>query len=74
MIIQCLRGLVEFDDGLLVLVRSRGLPVSEGTYELLDQNYKSVPQLLLKLLRRKSVRGTLAEQVRLEIHLRRERV
>lgn len=54
MTIQRLLFLIDTENGFLVQVRWCGLPESEDTHEPLEEIYKDVPQLLMKLLRCKN--------------------
>lgn len=69
MVVQGLLKLVDTDDGLKVQVRWRGLPDSEDTLEPLLQIYEDVPDLLMKLLRRKNAPWDLVERAQRELHL-----
>lgn len=69
MVVKRLLKLVDTDDGLKVQVRWRGLPDSEDTLEPLLQIYEDVPDLLMKLLRRKNAPSDLDERAQRELHL-----
>ena len=59
-----LMSLVDTEDGLKVIVRWKGLPNSEDTEEPLERVFEDVPQMLLRLLRRKNTPAPLAEKAR----------
>lgn len=67
--VQRLMRLVESDDGLMVQVRWKGLPESEDTLEPIGKVYEDVPQLLLKMLRRKAVSSDLVSKARRTLSL-----
>ena len=59
-----LMRLGDTEDGLKVIVRWKGLPNSEDTEESLERVFEDVPQMLLRLLRRKNTPVSLAEKAR----------
>lgn len=69
MVVHRLMELVQTNDGIHVRIRWRGLPDSEDTLEPVAQVYQDVPDLLLKLLKRKNTPVHLANQLREELHL-----
>ncbi len=66
-------GLEEHDDGIYVNVRWRGLPRSEDTLEPLLKIYQDVPQMLLKLLSRKSLPKALKMRAKTALQLASEK-
>lgn len=67
--VQRLMRLVETDDGLMVLVRWKGLPNSEDTMEPVKKIHEDVPVLLEKLLCRKNTPTNLIAEARRIISL-----
>ena len=67
--VQRLMRLIDSDEGLKVQVRWRGFSESDDTSEPLQKIYEDVPELLLKLLRRKNVPKDLFAKARRELHL-----
>ena len=67
--VQRLMRLVQSDDGLMVQVRWKGLPASEDTLEPISKVYEDVPELFLKLLRRKNTPSDLVDKVRSALSL-----
>lgn len=61
--------LVEDNGSLFVSVRWKGLSSTEDTVEPLQRVYEDVPQLLLKLLRRKSTNADLRKRACVELGL-----
>lgn len=59
-----LMRLLDTATGLKVLIRWKGLPNSEDSAEPLDRVFEDVPQMLVRLLDRKSTPPDLAEKAR----------
>lgn len=62
--VQRLLRLQDTDTGLKVHIRWRGLPASENTTKPIQQVYKNVPSLLIKLIDRKATPKDLQTKAR----------
>lgn len=68
-VVQRLMPLEGAEDGLIVEVRWHGLPESEDTLEPIEQTYKNVPQLYIKLLHRKNTPSDLADKASQDLQI-----
>ena len=68
-----LMGLEDTENGIMVHVRWRGLPNTEDTLEPLQQVYDDVPQMLMRLLLRKSTPKALVQRAKAALTLTSER-
>jgi len=64
-----LMRLVDEPNGMQVLVRWKGLPISEDSLEPLERMYEDVPQMVLRLLQRKNTPSALADKARRTLSL-----
>ena len=69
MAVSRLMRLAESDDALHVVVRWKGLPHSEDSMEPLGRIYEDVPQMVLRLINRKSTARDLADKARAALSL-----
>jgi len=62
--VQRLLKLAKIDNDIKVLIRWKGLPQSEDSWEPILNVHEDVPQLLEKLLQRKNVPAELVEKAK----------
>ena len=67
--IHRLINLKKQDNEIMVHVRWKGLPTSQDTLEPLNNVYEDVPQMLTRVLNRKSPNSTLVSEARKQLHL-----
>lgn len=64
-----LMGLTDTDQGLMVQVRLKGLPNQEDTAQQTAHVFEDVPQLLIRLLKRKNVPKDLVKKAHAALSL-----